>query len=263
MRNVFVALLAVGLCVSVAMADATATADFDITRGVAIFGHSSETFLSGGARSQAKSAQYQNHSLLMDFDFDAMSAFVAANIEAGFTAKYELRVNSSNGATNGSGTVNVALVAAQMRDAGMDWVEGDGLGSGPFDWTPGTQAALRIDPDTFQDATTGPSMWKHSSGDLFASRNNLAIRNASLLSISAAGEYWVELDQAFVDLQSAADMQGFYTYDADSVGDNVQLYTDDQNSASWPLIRVSFVPEPASMSLLIIGGVAALIRRKK
>ncbi|MHC4985234.1 MAG: PEP-CTERM sorting domain-containing protein [Planctomycetota bacterium] len=48
------------------------------------------------------------------------------------------------------------------------------------------------------------------------------------------------------------------------LGNGVEFYTSEEgNVALQPLLIVDVVPEPATMSLLAIGGVVALIRRKK
>ena len=44
---------------------------------------------------------------------------------------------------------------------------------------------------------------------------------------------------------------------------NLQIYSNNQNSSVAPMLEISVVPEPATMAVLLVGGVAALIRRRR
>lgn len=263
MRNAFVAILAVGLCASFALADASAVGEFYDTRDVGILGHSAENMSNAGGASQVRAMKARQHFLLLDFDFEAIDAFVAANIEPGYTAKYELRLTGNNAAGE-----DVALVAMEMAATGDDWVEGDGaMNYALFNWSSG-YAATYVDPDLGLDLSTGPSQWMW--GNQFdAHRNEVSVTNANQMLFGTDNEpSWCELTQEFIDLQKRdgtmgnMQVQGFYTYN-DNVYSNGTVYTREQNMSMQPMIKVSFVPEPASISLLVLGGVAALIRRKK
>jgi hypothetical protein len=258
MRNAFVALLAVGLCATFAMADATAVQNFYDTKDAGLLGHSAENLSNAGGATQVRFAKARQHFLIMDFDWDAINAFVAANIEPGYIAHYKLRLTTSSDATG----LEVAINTIQMDAAGMDWDEGDGpMDYALFNWTT-PYAATYVDPDMTNVGGTGPNKWMW--GNQFdAGRNDLSTRNLNTMQMGD-GASWVRLTQSFMDLQSTLPVAaGIYTYDLNAVYSNARVYTDDQNQSSQPMIEVSFVPEPASMSLLVIGGVVALIRRKK
>ena len=65
-------------------------------------------------------------------------------------------------------------------------------------------------------------------------------------------------------LASTAAGVGLTTWNNNTGGnDNVTIYTKEQNESSCPVLEISVVPEPATLGLLLVGGVAALIRRRR
>jgi hypothetical protein len=241
--------------------------DFYATRGAAINRAGGEEYASGGAMSQARIAKYRQHYHLLDFDWAAIKAYadtLAAPV-------YELSIKSADDRLNGI----VARIVISSND--VDWVEGDGNSQFTnFSWTNPTvnPAVTSQYAQTYEDALNpgnpdlaqciGPWPW----GDFDAMRSRAGFFDTGGIVMGLAGVRSYEpLDQWFMDqIFSGLDIDnrpihGIYTYDKNGVGSNGEAYLSDAGQADSPFIRVT--PEPATLMLVAVGGVAMLLRKKR
>ena len=144
MRLLTVALLSAGACAFLADCASAVTMQFPVTRDAQIYSFDNSTTheqaANGGANSTTRTNRWNQNTTIMDFDTNAMAAFLAANPGA---ATWTLHVNVLD--KNHTGNVSV-----QTIESTNDWAEGDGNFTGStFNWTPGTAAATYFYAQTF------------------------------------------------------------------------------------------------------------------
>ena len=168
-----------------------------------------------------------------------------------------------------------------------DWAEGDGNNMwGSFNWTEGTAASTYREAacvyttagGTLPPAHTAACVpWTDQNG---VARNNIAdsnlwpIRNANDFISPADRDGWtanpydicVELDPVFwQDLIYEENNRGIILWDLENLpspDENWMVYFKDQAGQPNPHL-VIHIPEPASMLLITVGGVGALLRRRR
>lgn len=180
-------------------------------------------------------------------------------------------------------TVGIHVYGLQLT---VDWAEGDGTSIWPaFNWTKrGPAATFNHCQSFYDDVDDTPAsgdevlgldaiQWTDKDG---IARGNVAdsnlwpIRNANDLIAPVqwdSGYVCVELDPAFwEDILDNELNRGIILWDMEDCphpDENWQVYMKEQGAGYEPLLKVTMIPEPASLALLAIGGVAALIRRKR
>lgn len=290
MRKSLATLLAVCLISTCA---AALEVDFNVTKDAGILGAGGEDASNAGGASSARCVKWRQHSVLMDFDWDGIAAEIAAQETAGNAfVKAELRLTEAYGSLEGVAFAINAQYLESNSTGDLDWDEGTGqfnYANYNWDWVTGGMAATSHSPSTTYDGTTEGNdgdnwIWggNHDYESFWNYRNN-AMQNSQLAIFAADGEsstvVMVELDMAMLEEQAQADIDGdgfvvedgysapgipcgIYTYDKMSFGSNGAIYLDDQNASVAPMIKLTFVPEPATMSLLVIGA-GALLRKKR
>jgi hypothetical protein len=130
---------------------AAVTMQFPVTRDAGIFSHdgAQEQATNGGASPTVRTNRYNQNTTIIDFDTNAMAAFLAANPGP---ATWTLHVNVLDKNHNGD-------VSVQTVESTNDWAEGDGntaVSASRFNWTPGTAAATYLYAQTYykESATT-------------------------------------------------------------------------------------------------------------
>jgi hypothetical protein len=153
MRLSTVAFLLAGACALLADCASAVTMQFPVTRDAQIYSFdnssSHEQAANGGAAGSIRTNRYNQNTTIMDFDTNAMAAFLLANPGL---ATWTLHVNVVDKTHNGN-------VSVQTVESTNDWAEGDGVFSGSsFNWTPGTAAATFFYAQTYykeSDTTPG------------------------------------------------------------------------------------------------------------
>lgn len=265
MKRLLVIAVAVSLCASVAVAG-----DYYPIKDSGSAGHSAENLSNQGAKSPDRAMKWRQHCLLMDFDWAAIEADLLAN--PGYHAELGLVPVTDN--------LEYFFCSLQLAGNDVDWVEGDGTNWNNFNWTaPDVNPAVTnqysqtiamddpLNPGTWildPVASTGAWPW----GDLTGKRNNAGYRNANDMTFGKGGVYaWAVLDAAFLGHLIAGTTPegeasvGLYTYDYMGFGSNESVYLSESGQATSPMVRV--VPEPASMLLIGLGGIAMLLRKRR
>ena len=169
--------------------------------------------------------------------------------------------------------------------ANIDWAEGNGGDIWTaFNWSMGTAAATYnyaqeyyIDADG-DPATTGDRSvdlalslpWNNGANVGLASNSLRGIRNSLDWDPGDVGNtyYGVALDQAFwVDLLDNENNRGIILWDendAPGLDENWEVYMrENAGGANAAYLSVTMIPEPVTMSLLVIGAAGMLLRRKR
>jgi len=220
------------------------------------------------------------------FDKEEIAAWIAANGGNAAVVKVEFCIRpSSLWGRDAADPDNVGIHVYGLKLA-FDWDEGDGNNMwGTFNWTEGTgastynhsSAVYTTAGGTAPPAHVGSVPWTDAGG---TPRNNVAdpnlwpIRNANDFISPADRDGWaanpydicVELDPAFwMDLIYEGDNRGIILWDLENLphpDENWQVYMKDQDNQPNPHLLVH-IPEPASMLLIAVGGVGALLRRRR
>ena len=266
MKNVLAALCVVGLVASVASAQV-----FPTTRDSFILGHSSEMNIGGGLVTSQRMAKAGNqHFQVFDFDFAGLNAYIAANptVPVRFNAYYT------------GGGADAQQIQVRAFNAVNDWTEGDQTAAWTnFGWTMGTKQVLRhyaggvwhvndngtptSTGDDFQEIDAAASdLWNPADSnewleDLAYTQNGADL---TIVDASVAGFLSVELDAAFLTALQDGDLKGIYVT-TDSWA-NASGRSREYGSVAAFAAFIE-VPEPFSMTLLGLGGLGLLIRRKR
>jgi hypothetical protein len=240
----------------------TAVGEFHSVKDAGVLKAGGEEWSNAGGASAVRPMKGRQHFLAMDFNWTDVEAFIAANpLEPGWTMKVELRlVAAFNDDLMG---MDCRLVLIENETV---WTEGDGPHNyANFNWSAQADPAITSKyAQTNLDGTgTGPWPW----GDFDGKRNVAGQYNFYELTWNAANvPSWVELDPIFFGKlrpPTTDNYHGLYTYDVDSNWSNGMCYTRDQNSTVDPMLRITFIPEPASLLLIGLGGVGVLLRKKR
>jgi len=271
MRKVAIAVLVLGLAATSAWAES-----FPDARDTGLCGHSSEVNVSTGISGQHRVAKAYQHQMIMDWDTVAIQEYIDANKPVELDTQVELFLCVASASGNDT-PIDVSAYA------GNDWVEGQTTTYGWLTWPYGAANAEA----TYNYAATATqwndlgfvevdvansTAWSSqddgsdvSSFRVIFDGNRGATTTGMVLPSTAVDGDWISvvLDDAVVaELLTNPLNRGLYT-NGDS-WENSNVYSRDQAGGLFaPYLEVTFVPEPATMGLLVLGGVAALIRRKK
>ena len=266
MKKVLAALCVVGLVATVATAQV-----FPTTRDSFILGHSAEMNVGGGLVTGQRMAKAANqHFQVFDFDFAGLNAYIAANP----TIPVTINVYYSGGGADAQ------TIQVRAFNAVNDWTEGDQTGAWTnFGWTMGTKQVLRhyaggvwhvndngtpaTTGDDFQEIDAAASdLWDPGDSskwleDLSHTQNGADL---TIVDSSVAGFLSVDLDAAFLTALQDADLKGIYVTTASWA--NASGRSREYGSVAEFAAFIE-VPEPFSLSLLGLGGLGLLIRRKR
>jgi hypothetical protein len=271
---------------------------FPVTRDAQIYsfdsGSANEQAANGGANTSIRTNRYNQNTTIMDFDTNAMAAFLAANPGA---ATWKLHVNVLDKTHNGN-------VSVQTVESTNDWAEGDGVFTGSsFNWTAGTAAATYFYAETYyKPDPANPSRmvvdtalskrWidpDTASGTyLFTKRNSNGIfygvpgsvsgsptpqftNSATFLQTDlndSVEDASVVIDPAIInamitDPNNRGMRFGIFGVPGSGVENdsNARIYTREQ-SGKGAYLEVTVVPEPTSL-MLLVGGVCGLALRRR
>ena len=173
--------------------------------------------------------------------------------------------HSGNFAWDATRTVRVGVFESQTA-----WTEGNGA-SADATTLQGTQLAANY--LSASEVSGGPPAvrWQQALGTDLTNFDGLTrVYNGTAMQGFNRYVYsWVYLDQAVWQtyMFSTAAGPGLTTATTDNFGvgdDNLGVYTRNQNSSQSPKLEVTvYVPEPATMAVLLVGGIATLIRRRR
>jgi hypothetical protein len=297
MRLSTVALLLAGAFALLADCASAVTMQFPVSRDAQIYsfdsGSTNEQAANGGANTAIRTNRYNQNTTIMDFDTNAMAAFLAANPGS---ASWKLHVNVVDKTHNGN-------VSIQTVESTKDWAEGDGNFTGSsFNWTAGTAAATYFYAETYykEDPATPGRMvvdtalskrWidpDTATGTyLFTKRNSNGIfygvpgsvsgsptpqftNSATFLQTDlndSVEDASVVIDPAIINaLITDPNNRGlrFGLFGNQAVGENdsnARIYTREQ-SGKGAYLEVTIVPEPTSL-MLLLGAVCCLPLRRR
>lgn len=297
MRLSTFALLLAGACSLLAADASAATMVFPVTRDAQIYSFdnssSHEQAANGGAAASIRTNRYNQNTTIMDFDTNAMAAFLLANPGS---ATWKLHVNVQDKTHNGN-------VSVQTVESTNDWAEGNGVFTGSsFNWTPGTAAATYFyaqtyykesdttpgrmvvdrdlskpwfDPDTatgiyvFTKRTANPIEYG-VPGSISGSPTPQFTNSATFLQTDlndSVEDASVVIDPAIINAMiTDPNNRGlrFGLYGNQAVGENdsnARIYTREQ-SGKGAYLEVTVIPEPTSL-MLLIGAVCCLAVRRR
>ena len=260
MRKSLAILAVVALCSSAAWADMAAVGEFHSVKDAGILRHSAESWSQAGGASAVRCAKGRQHYLAVDFNWTDVEAFIAANpLEAGWSMKVELRLVATDDQLLNT-TCKLVLIENEVI-----WAEGDGPHNyANFNWTQDPAITSHYAQTNLDGTGSGPWPW----GNFDGKRNVAGQSNFYDMTFAAGGQpSWCELDPLFFGklrpLAPADNFQGLYTWDNLDNATNGMVYTRDQNSSVDPMLRITFIPEPASLLLIGLGGVGVLLRKKR
>jgi hypothetical protein len=242
-----------------------------------------------GAAGQARGAKatWWENSSWYDWDTTEIEAYIAANGGMGMVAKVEFFIRPVTlWARDETDPANIGIGVYPLLSQN-DWAEGDGPSTGgAYNWTEGTLACTRnyaghdytTVGGTLPPADTVACVpWVEPGGNAVEIRDTRLRGPKNLVDfispVDRAGwaaapyDIGVVLDPAFVaDLLTNPINRGIILWEYDDLGhpdENWGVYLSEQGNQPDPYIRVTLVPEPASMLLIAVGGVGALLRRRR
>lgn len=258
------AILVVFCLASAVMAD-----DFYPLKDTPINKAGGEQYASGDLCTQARPAKFRQHYFLMDFDWAAIKAYadtLAAPV-------YELSMKAVAGDDRLDGIPARVVISSNE----VAYVESDGNSQFTnFSWTNPTvnQAITSQYAQTYEDPLVpgspdplqciGPWPWN----DFDAMRSRAGFFDTGGITFGLGGVRVFEpLDEWFMDqIFSGLDIDnrpivGIYTFDKTNAGSNGEAYLSNAGMDDSPFIRVT--PEPATLMLVAVGGVAMLLRKRR
>ena len=251
MRKVAIAVLVLGFATASAWGQATEAWEFKVNRDTGLCGHSSEMYISTGAQGHARAAKNYQHQMIMDWDTDAIQAYIDANKPEGAPVNAKLWACIANGGNDN--TINISAYE------GNDWVEGQSTEYGWLTWPAGiadaeaTYQYAQTATDGIQDPlrpvgefgcdTAASVAWSNQqdgtdAADFRTIFDNPGLTNSTSAAVVAAmpaGWWGVEivLDEAIItDLLTNPDNRGLYTWGPD--WGNTNLMSMDQNGRPGP-----------------------------
>jgi hypothetical protein len=263
------AIALVGVVAFVASAATAAVEIFPTTRDSFVLGHRQEMQIGGGqvTRHRMAKADWQ-HFQLFDFDFAAINAAIAADPTA--TVRFKVYYD-------GGGADNQQILVRAFT-APNDWTEGDQTGAWTsFGWTEDTKQVTRNyagaewmwdygDPTTDVDDkkvwdVANCTLWDPADANVWL-EDLPYTENGNYVPVAdktVMGYRGCVLDAAFLTALTDADLKGIYVTTgswANAMGLSRERGTGGQYAA------YIIVPEPASLVVLGLGGLA-LLRRKR
>jgi hypothetical protein len=261
--------------------------DFPVTKDAGMDMNSPNANSGAAGQVRGAKATWWEDCSFYDWNTTEIEAYIAANGGMGMVAKVEFFIRPvALWARDETDPVNIGIGVYGLHSQN-DWAEGDGTSIwNNYNWTEGTMAATRNYAQhdyTTAGGTLPPAdtvacvPWVEPGG------NPVELRDTRLRGIQNAVDFispadragWaaapydigVQLDPAMVnDLLTNPINRGIILFEYDDLGhpdENWQVYMRDQGNQPDPYIRVTLVPEPASMLLIAVGGVGALLRRRR
>ncbi len=128
------------------------TMRFPVTRDVGIWAEGSEQMFSSGKQAYLRPLKLFENAVIMDFDTDAMDAFLQANTGP---ATWTFNIfNSDNTIVLPAASGDIEVVTVESTN---DWVAGNGNGADQFNWTEGTPSATYFYAQTvYETDSFGP-----------------------------------------------------------------------------------------------------------
>ena len=289
MGRLFTIVVALGFCAS--MASAEVTASFNVNRDCSLDSHDAGGNVNGGAGSvemRGAKASWEEDTSLHDWDIGTINAWIASNGGYGNVTKVELFIKplSDQWSTAGPGTVTGRGICVNLMLSGVDWAEGDGMDLWTrYNWSEGRAAATFRFAQHYYKTEGGVKVddldqsvkWQRADGTQVDSLRDLYPDATALNSarwtpgIGAPVDvyYGVELDagfwEALLDRGQTSSVRGVILWDHDDAGtnDNWSFSTRENPSGDATYLKVTMIPEPASMALLALGGLAMIRRRRQ
>ncbi len=153
-----ITLLMVSMVISLVANDAAGqiTMRFPVTRDVGIWAEGGEQMTTSGFQAFLRPVKFFENAVVMDFNTDAMGAFLQANTGAATWTFNMFNAISSNPVFDvfPSSNFNMNVVTVESTN---DWAEGDSNGLGQFAWTEGTPSATYFYAQTvYETDSFGP-----------------------------------------------------------------------------------------------------------
>lgn len=244
---------------------------------------------SGGADPNVRGAKnpWDEDTSYYDWDTAAVDAWINANGGRAQVASVEFFIKPYTCPGQGT-TVGIQVFTLQSQN---DWAEGDGTAynGGSWNWTQGTPSSTYSNAreywlvndngtpgdtsDDFNQMDAAQTVPWLDAGGTARSINATQLRgmqNSVDWDPGDVGDvyYGVALDTAFwTDILDNANNRGIILWDeldAPNPDENWQVHMrEDAGGANAAYLKVTMVPEPASMTLLVLGGLGVLLRKKR